>query len=62
MADSLVKTTDFTGIKRYTDDVLKNGGTEGRAEIGDLIQKVDKRMPGHGQKLAKVIGYLILDD
>ncbi len=56
LADALAKTRDFSAIIPILLDALKTGGGQAKAEVADLIQQVEARLPGHGQKLADELG------
>ena len=56
LADSLAKTSDFTGIKRHIKPGLEKADPLAVAETQDLIAQMNKASPGHGDKLAKELG------
>ena len=56
LADSLAKTSDFTGIKRHIKPGLEKADPLAVAETHDLIAQMNKASPGHGDKLAKELG------
>ena len=56
LADSLAKSSDFTGIKRHIKPGLDKADPLAVAETHDLINQMNKASPGHGDKLAKELG------
>ncbi|MCW8915058.1 MAG: hypothetical protein OQK24_04300 [Magnetovibrio sp.] len=51
MAKTLSKTRDFSAIKPHVQDAWNTGGEKGKAEVVDLIRKIEERNPGAGHKL-----------
>ncbi|MEG3619111.1 colicin E3/pyocin S6 family cytotoxin [Magnetovibrio sp. PR-2] len=54
-AGSVVKTTDFSSMKPYIDDTLATGGEQGKANTQDLLNQIEQRHPGHGEKVFKAL-------
>jgi hypothetical protein len=55
-AEALSKTTDFSAIIPHLETALKTGGAQGNAEVQNLIEQMDQRVPGHGHQLAAELG------
>ena len=56
LADSLAKSSDFTGIKRHIKPGLDKADPLAVAETHDLINQMNKASPGHGDRLARELG------